>query len=142
MRNHFLLTGIPGTGKTTVSDYLQRNYGFIHYNFEDLNTLGLFSQNISGFTSRALAQKKVVISWGFMPFGHTEHVIELKRRGFSLIWFDGNRQTAFREFMKRNTVSEEAFRIQMSNIAGTLDKKIDLAILCLILISSIFVILP
>lgn len=116
MANHILLTGIPGTGKTTIGDHLQQKFGFVHYDFENMNTLGLFSQDIPGFISNALVQPKVVISWGFMPYGHTEHVLHMKNKGFTLIWFDGNRDAAFREFMRRGDVSEQAYRIQLANI--------------------------
>lgn len=116
---HILLTGIPGTGKTAVGNHLQKNYGFTHYDFEDTPTLNLFSQDKIGFITRALTQDKVVISWGFMPYHQAEHVLEIKRRGFSLVWFDGNRIAAFREFMRRGTVSEAAFLHQMSNITSS-----------------------
>lgn len=119
MGNHVLLSGIPGTGKTTVGNFLRDKYGFIHYNFEDLSTLALFAKDIPGFITRALSQDNVVITWGFMPYGHTEHVIEMKRRGFTLIWFDGNRDAAYREFMKRGAVSEDAYKIQMSNVISS-----------------------
>ena len=29
-----LITGVPGTGKTTVGDYLASEYGFVHLDFE------------------------------------------------------------------------------------------------------------
>jgi len=116
MDNHLLITGIPGTGKTTVGNYLREHFGFIHYDFEDENVLKLFGQDKNRFISRALTRKRVVITWGFMPYGHTEHVFEIKRRGFILIWFDGDRDAALREFSKRGTVSGEQFQIQLSNI--------------------------
>lgn len=121
---HILLAGIPGTGKTTMGNYLKNNYGFAHYDFEDLETLRLYTQDKAGFVTNSLAQDKVVISWGFMPYGHTEHVLEIKRRGFEIIWLDGNREVAFREFMKRGTVSEKAYRNQMENIetSGVVEK--------------------
>lgn len=115
MKKHILIAGVPGTGKTTVGDYLQKNFGFVHYNFED-SALALYAQDPRGFITKALAQEKIVITWGFMPYGHTDHVVEIKKRGFTLIWFDGDRDAAFREFMKRGTVSEQAYKIQMLNI--------------------------
>lgn len=119
MIKYILLTGVPGTGKTAVGDHLQKNYGFTHYDFEDMPTLNLFSQDKSGFITKALTKEKVVISWGFMPYHQAEHVLEIKRRGFSLVWFDGNRVAAFREFTRRGTVSEAAFLHQMSNITSS-----------------------
>ena len=43
----------------------------------------------------------------------------MKSKGFVVIWFDGNRPAAFREFMKRGTVSEAAFFHQMNNITSS-----------------------
>jgi adenylate kinase family enzyme len=119
MSDHILLTGIPGTGKTTIGNYLQQNYGFIHDDFEIMDTLSQFDRDKSGFVTRALAQEKVIITWGFVPDWHTEHVIEMKRRGFTLIWFDGDRVAAFREFMKRGDVPDSAFYIQLNNICSS-----------------------
>lgn len=116
---HILITGIPGTGKTTVGDYLEKKHGFTHLNLEEEATLTLFSQNKTEFISKALKNNKTVITWGFMPYQQAEHVFEMKRRGFSLIWLDGNRVSAFREFIKRGTVSESAFFHQMSNITSS-----------------------
>lgn len=118
-RKHILITGIPGTGKTTVGDYLKKNHGFTHLNLEEVATLTLFSQNKIGFISNALKNNKTVITWGFMPYQQAEHVLEMRRRGFYLIWLDGNRISAFREFMKRGSVSESAFFHQMSNITSS-----------------------
>lgn len=117
--SHLLITGIPGTGKTTIGDYLQKNYQFIHYNFEIQTTLNQFANEKDGFISKTITQPNVVISWGFMPYGHTEHVVKFMKGGFDVIWFDGNRIAAFREFMKRGTVSESAFSLQMSNICSS-----------------------
>lgn len=119
MDNHILITGIPGTGKTAVGEYLRQHHGFSHLDFEDGATLATFSQDKDGFIANALKQKKAVITWGFMPYHQAKHVIKIKKMGFSLIWFDGNRIAAFREFMKRGTVSEAAFFHQMSNITSS-----------------------
>ena len=37
--------------------------------------------------------------------------------GFRMIWFDGDRTAARREFLKRGTVTEDALKIQLSKIA-------------------------
>jgi hypothetical protein len=49
----------------------------------------------------------------------TALVLQFRSAGFKLIWLDGNRPAALREFQKRNTVSEEAFNLQMHRIEST-----------------------
>jgi len=34
-RDLFLITGIPGTGKTSYGNELSRQFGFAHYDLED-----------------------------------------------------------------------------------------------------------
>ncbi len=42
-----------------------------------------------------------------------------KSSGFELVWFDGDRPTALREFIKRATVREELFYHQMLRIENS-----------------------
>lgn len=123
--NHILLTGVPGTGKTTMGNYLKDNHEFTHYNLEDEETLNNFLLDTCKFISKALANEKTVISWGFMPDKHTNHVLEMKRSGFTLIWLDdgGDRTSSLRTFTNRNTVSKDAYDIQMFKIkdSGAID---------------------
>ncbi len=116
---HILISGIPGTGKTKIGEKLALNYGFIHIDFEDEANLKSYYQNIQAYTDSLLKREKVVITWGFLPEEQAAHVLELKRRGFMLIWFDGNRPAAFREYMKRGTVDEIFFHIQMWRILSS-----------------------
>ena len=62
----------------------------------------------------------VVVTWGFMPGLDDDTVRRLQRMGFQMIWFDGNRAAARREFLKRGNVSEDLLNLQMGRIA-TLD---------------------
>jgi hypothetical protein len=76
----------------------------------------------SGFIGAILRENKnTVVTWGFNP----EHqpsvsaVGEFRKLGFKLIWFDGNRPAALREFIKRGTVPEVCFYLQMYRIETT-----------------------
>jgi hypothetical protein len=125
-----LITGIPGTGKTTFGNKLAKQ-GFTHYDFENLTTLNSFAADPAGFTRQVLSVSGgVVITWGFPPdAGAIALVLKLKNSGFKLIWLDGNRPAALRAFRKRNTVPEKLFywqmyRIEESNVIKAIEPKI------------------
>lgn len=104
-----LVTGIPGAGKTTIGDYLEKEKGFTHLDYEK-----------PGFRKTAVQaaaiQGSVVISWGFMPGTDDDEVQSLRNAGFKLVWFDGNRESARREFIRRGTVAVMYLDIQMARI--------------------------
>lgn len=109
-----LITGIPGTGKTFIGTYLAKVYGFQHINLETMDQLHVFYANKNEFL--AAINTPVVITWGFVPDQQVGDVLFLKQNGFQLIWLDGNRPAALREFINRNTVSQEAFYAQLYKI--------------------------
>lgn len=117
MKNHIILSGIPGTGKTTIGKYLSNHFGFSHYDFENETTFGLYTKNKRKFLAHARKQASVVITWGFVPTKHFRNILTMQKTGFSLVWFDGNRVAAFGEFMKRGTASDIQFYNQMLDIA-------------------------
>ena len=117
-----LLTGIPGTAKTTVAEYLVSHDGFTHFDREQfahwppylralwIRALPLFVLLLK------LRYDKVVISWGFLPVMDNYEIRRLVTMGFSMIWFDGEREVARREFLNRATATEEEFDAQVSRI--------------------------
>jgi gluconate kinase len=125
-----LLTGIPGTGKTSAGEYLAHHHGFAHLEAE----VFAGSRSISNrqewetlwqeFLARADALKKagksVVITWGFMPGVDDKTIRSLQAMGFTMVWFDGDRKAARREFLRRGTVPEQLLDVQLKRIA-TLD---------------------
>lgn len=108
------IAGVPGMGKTTIGNYLADNFGFIHHDFEDGRSWVV--EEIINQTSQS--NKDVVITWGFGPDmpAHTDIVHSLLQSGFKMIWLDGNREAAHREYTKRGTVSEELLELQMKQI--------------------------
>lgn len=122
-----LLTGIPGAGKTTAGLTLASRHGFVHMDAEE------YAQSRSASTIQewvaiweAFAQqvdrevrqgRDVVVTWGFMPGVDNLTVRLLQSRGFKMIWFDGNREAARREFLRRKTVSADELAAQMGRIA-------------------------
>ena len=121
-RDLFLITGISGTGKTRFGDTLATDFGFRHYDLEEDQTSNRMFADPTGFIGDILrGNKDTVATWGFNP----EHqpsvslVLQFKNSGFNLIWFDGNRPAALREFIKRATVPEICFYLQMYRIEAT-----------------------
>lgn len=118
-----LIAGVPGTGKTTIGDYLRDNHQLLHLNVELLdswseNIKSLFLSNnwIGLYKFLQASNKDVVMTWGFMPGVHDPAVKQLQQIGFKLIWFDGNREAARNAFNKRATVAEYYLDIQMKRI--------------------------
>ncbi len=122
MHDLFLITGIPGTGKTTFANNLAKDFGFVHYDLEDPNTLNrLFADSTQFIGDILKANGSVVATLGFVPDHQTSVsiVLQFRAAGFKLIWFDGNRPAALREFIKRGTVEEIFFYLQMYRIEAS-----------------------
>jgi hypothetical protein len=125
-----LLTGIPGTGKTTTGRYLAERHGFRHLDFED----GVALPEMVRYGERGLRQQiaamkrrrqSVVVSWGFVPDVQLPIVKLMRGLGFQWVWLDGDRAAARRAFLTRGGVAEPLLDIQMDKI----DRHIDLAAL-------------
>lgn len=118
-RKLILIAGIPGTGKTYMGNFLAKHHGFKHFDVEagDLhrrlwcdpsNTIDYFLEGAGD----------VVVTWGLAPDPYqTEIVDKFKKRGLKLVWFDGNRDAALREYIKRGSPVED-FHAQMGRIEG------------------------
>src|SRR5438552_2268444 len=120
-RDLLLITGVPGTGKTWFGDKFAINFGFVHYDLEEQQTLNRLAANPAQFIAEIITRNEnVVVTWGFLPDEtQTAIVLQFRNSGFKLIWFDGNRPAALREFQKRNTVPEELFYLQMYRIENS-----------------------
>lgn len=115
-RKLILITGIPATGKTTVGNLLRDKYGYKHIDFEDGISLRRFVTEQEQFVNTELSLGNIVITWGFVPDeGQIGLVKYLENYGFRLIWFDGNRLAAFREYLKAGR-PESPFYLQMFRI--------------------------
>jgi hypothetical protein len=118
-----LLTGIPGTGKTVISNYLAEQHGFLHFDreaFEHWSKVWqfLWERAPKLFLWLALLKsQKIVISWGFLPGADDRKISQLQALGFVLIWLDGDRAAARREFLERGTVPERKLDAQLARIA-------------------------
>jgi adenylate kinase family enzyme len=109
-----LIAGIPGTGKTTVGQALENDYDFVHLDFEKLNVNEFIATD---FEVLSECGSRVVITWGFVP-ATTEiaAIKKLRQKGFALVWFDGNRKAARRDFIKRGDVPADLLDLQLARI--------------------------
>jgi hypothetical protein len=111
MSHRLFICGVPGTGKTSIGDYLSAKLGFIHIDIEremvlpDLNDI----------------HHDIVVTWGFVPDDSLslKYVDYLRNNGFKLIWLDGNRVASQKAFLARNTVPIEAYNRQIEKINST-----------------------
>ena len=111
-----LITGIPGTGKTSIGNYFQSENGYEHLDIEAvLKKYGHAGSKIVDEFINKQGDKKV-ITWGFIPKTDDRLVRKLQSLGYKMIWFDGNREAARREFLIRGDVPEELFDLQISKI--------------------------
>lgn len=111
-----LITGVPGMGKTTIGNYLREKKGFKHIDFEDSESLKRFATNTEQFIRQELSQDNIVITWGFVPVENQINlVLYLRNIGLKIVWLDGNRLAAFREYLEAGR-PEYPFYVQMTRI--------------------------
>ena len=131
---HFLISGIPASGKSTFSRWLEEKKGFLHLDVEKPNVLercqlatawhDLFDPGGSPAPFLAALDKfkrPVVIDWGFPP-EHIHAVCKLSDGGVMLWWFAADWAVARRKFKERGNRkgSVEAFDIQIRKIEAAL----------------------
>ena len=126
---HFLISGIPASGKTTFCNWLEENKGFLHLNVEEggvLDRHGLATAWNALFESGGGAahfiealekfKRPVVIDWGFPP-EHVDAVRKLFDGGVMLWWFAADWAVARRKFIERGGKGPvEVFDVQIRKI--------------------------
>lgn len=100
-----LIVGIPGMGKTRIGNYLQEKYDFIHTDMECENNIAKIIAAPSVFIDELVAQdRNLVVTWGFVPSDQLINIVNsFKDYDFKIIWFDGDRDAARREFVQRDS---------------------------------------
>ncbi|MEQ1598533.1 MAG: hypothetical protein ABL880_04110 [Methylotenera sp.] len=108
-----LFAGLPGSGKSTFAEWLSRekNYFYVDMERGGLDTLEIREiwnqfedgSNESAFLNYLRDQKKdIVLDWNFPPQS-LDLVQRLKENGIEVWWFDGDRLSARKRFLERNT---------------------------------------
>jgi gluconate kinase len=105
MNIKILLTGIPGSGKTTSGRHLQSEHGFRHIEVE---TDEKFHRDLHSKMMPDFEDKDIVISFGFNPKNCIGDIEYLKTLGFSLVWLDGDRDIALKHYKERNEKNDPA----------------------------------
>lgn len=118
-RNLILIAGIPGTGKTTIGNFLEKSYGYLHVDMEENHRTSEILADIDAFTKKHFSgNKDVVVTWGFSPDQDTIDVVnKLCTFGFKIFWFDGNRDSAHKATMNRAGFDEKVLQQQMNYLA-------------------------
>jgi hypothetical protein len=129
---HFLVSGIPASGKSTFCKWLEERKGFLHLDVERTGVLErhglarawntLFGAGAPAAPFLAALEKfrrPVAIDWGFPP-EHLDAVRKLFEGGVMLWWFAADWAVARRKFKERGTFPVQLFNIQMRSIEAAL----------------------
>ena len=122
--HRILLSGVPGTGKTTLGEYMEARHGFYHQDMEGakFEPVRKFEQDPEAFLRNLENHERVVVSWGFGSFDNREDIEMIKAAGYKLFWFDGDRVASFRHFISREGANEKmelAYYSQMHMVIAT-----------------------
>ncbi|HEV7455037.1 MAG TPA: AAA family ATPase [Candidatus Saccharimonadales bacterium] len=81
------ISGVPGTGKTTVAEHLAQHFGYRHIDMEadSFKARRELARDPGAFLSNLAAVKDVVISWGFSPYIDRPGVDELLAGGYRMV---------------------------------------------------------
>jgi len=129
---HFLISGIPASGKSTFCRWLEEKKGFLHLDVEKpgvLHRYGLATAWNAMFDAGGSAapfidalekmKRPVVIDWGFPP-EHIHAVRKLFDSGVMLWWFAADWAVARRKSQPRRFPHVQDFDIQIRKIEATL----------------------
>lgn len=126
--NSIFLAGVPAAGKTYFGNWLAKNKGYLHLDFEKSESADaaevrkewdeFFATGKELPLIQALASKNVpiVFNWGFVPNAHS-FIKHLLTYGMAPVWFAASKSHAEGEFVKRGGIPVEAFNTQMQKIA-------------------------
>lgn len=129
---HFLVSGIPTSGKSSFCKWLEEKKGFLHLDVERTGVLErhglvrawniLFGADASAapfLDALEKVRRPAAIDWGFPP-ERLDAVHKLFAGGVMLWWFAADWAVARRKFKERRTLPVQLFEIQMQTIEAAL----------------------
>jgi hypothetical protein len=129
---HFLISGIPASGKSTFCRWLEEKKGFLHLDVEEdgvLDRYGLATAWDTLFDAGTSAapflqalekfKRPVAIDWGFPP-ECLDTIRKLFDSGVMLWWFAADWTVARRKFQLRRYPHVQDFDIQIRKIKDSL----------------------
>jgi hypothetical protein len=123
-----LITGIPATGKTCMGEHLRELHGFKHADFEGPQLGHYLPDGITLDRARIEQLKQqgrdAVITWGFVPDTQLAAVLVFRDLGFRWVWFDGDRESALREYLALGRLKSDWDR-QLGKISAYIDPWMD-----------------
>lgn len=115
---HLLISGIPGTGKSTFSRWLVSQHGYARCPLADRDEPG--DQFFDEIDTTLASRSDVVIDWGFPP-SRLEDVRHLVDRGVVNWWFDGDRAAALQSYLSLGK-PKASWDVQLAAIGQTWDQ--------------------
>jgi hypothetical protein len=118
-RQFILLSGIPGSGKTYLGNYLKEKHGFCF--FETDANWDVFNREmrLGDVVSRWLDKHDhVCLEWGFKPC-YLPHVLSLKNQGARLFWLTCDKAIARPNYLqvhRKDDPTGEAYDKQVKRI--------------------------
>lgn len=120
-----LVSGLPGSGKSSYCRWLAREHGYLHIDVDlqeepCLNLLassqpGALQDMMAGLLAR---NPCVAFDWGF-PVQFIDRVRLMKHQGAHVWWFDGDEKAAEQSALARPWAKPEEFHHQLESIRST-----------------------
>jgi len=120
-----MISGIPGTGKSTFCRFLEARHGFAFYEVDRMKHWpnladweSLLRRSLAEFVARfrELHPNGTVLEFGFDPGSQAPVARVLIQAGMRPIWFAGDHDRARQLFVARGTVPEVLFDKQVQRI--------------------------
>ena len=118
-----LITGVPGSCKTTTGEFLATNCGFLHVDLETSSHLR-GEQLVQFLHELDQRHRNIVVTWGFVPGVHDDDIAHIRALNYRLYWFDGDREASKRLYLERDEQLTDEYIEQMHRIEAMRVRKL------------------